>query len=287
MNRPFVAILLGLSLALFAASSVHAESDCRFVLGFDTLRDLIGHEIVGVCVEDEQYNHMGDSVQQTTGGLLVWRKADNRTAFTDGYRTWLNGPNGLVQRLNTERFDWEDGLAFRTALETLQTTTSGQTLYDQLLEAGPGLSFDKLPVGWNSHYFDHPRHELVSNQDLRNASADVIAALITYETVLAINAKRNGPQDVRWYSGADCLDEAVAANMVLGQWWYERFGEEGLRDVKTVLEAQLNREARDFREQTLAAKVPFHDLSVGFALNLARCRRSLRPSPSPSGPSPP
>src|SRR5262249_21138217 len=32
---------------------------------------------------------------------------DNFTAFTDGARTWVNGPFGLQQRLNTERFDWE------------------------------------------------------------------------------------------------------------------------------------------------------------------------------------
>ena len=38
---------------------------------------------------------------------MAWRKADNWTAFTDGYRTWINGPNGLVMRLNTERFVWE------------------------------------------------------------------------------------------------------------------------------------------------------------------------------------
>ena len=81
-----------------------AEADCQFVLGFKTLRDLIGHDIVGQCLENEHYNAIGDSVQQTTGGLLVWRKADNWTAFTDGYRTWINGPNGLQQRLNTQRF---------------------------------------------------------------------------------------------------------------------------------------------------------------------------------------
>lgn len=38
---------------------------------------------------------------------MVWRKADNWTAFTDGHRTWINGPNGLQQRLNIERFAWE------------------------------------------------------------------------------------------------------------------------------------------------------------------------------------
>ena len=98
-----LALLLGFALFLLMPTSV-AAADCQFVLGFKTLRDLIGHDNVGECLENEHHNATGDSVQQTTGGLLVWRKADNWTAFTDGYRTWINGPNGLVQRLNTERF---------------------------------------------------------------------------------------------------------------------------------------------------------------------------------------
>ena len=69
-------------------------------------------------------------LQQTTGGLLVWRKADNWTAFTDGYRTWINGPNGLVQRLNTERFEWEadyapgGGIATPTPTPTPEVTAT-------------------------------------------------------------------------------------------------------------------------------------------------------------------
>ena len=98
--------LLGFALFLLLPTSV-AAAECQFVLGFMTIRDLIGHDIVGECLENEHHNEIGDSVQQTTGGLLVWRKADNWTAFTDGYRTWIIGPNGLVQRLNTERFEWE------------------------------------------------------------------------------------------------------------------------------------------------------------------------------------
>ena len=47
--------------------------------------------------------------RRPSGGLLVWRKADNLTAFTDGYWTWVNGPRGLQRRLNSERFDWEGG----------------------------------------------------------------------------------------------------------------------------------------------------------------------------------
>lgn len=86
---------------------------CRFVLGFGLLRARIPNT-VGFCLADEQYNAvMGDALQRTTGGLLVWRKADNLTAFTDGYHTWVDGPHGVQERLNTERFSWEpnpDGL---------------------------------------------------------------------------------------------------------------------------------------------------------------------------------
>lgn len=100
------AVLLGLALFLLLPTPV-AAAECQFVLGFKTLRDLIGHEIVGECLENEHHGANGDGLQQTTGGLLVWRKADNWTAFTDGYRSWINGPNGLEQRLNTEFFVWE------------------------------------------------------------------------------------------------------------------------------------------------------------------------------------
>ena len=105
-----IAVLLGFALLLLLPTSV-AAAECQFVLGFAMLRDLIGHEIVGECLENEHHGANGDALQQTAGGLLVWRKADNWTAFTDGYRTWINGPNGLVQRLNTERFEWEHDYA--------------------------------------------------------------------------------------------------------------------------------------------------------------------------------
>ena len=107
----FTSLLLVLLFCLVLTGQVSASSHCEFRLGFATLRDLIGHGIVGECLENEHYNAIGDSVQQTTDGLMVWRKADNWTAFTDGYRTWINGPNGLEQRLNTERFPWEPDYA--------------------------------------------------------------------------------------------------------------------------------------------------------------------------------
>jgi endonuclease YncB( thermonuclease family) len=88
--------------------AVQAQAGCRFVLGFAALRELLGPEIVGECLENERHNPAnGNTEQRTTKGLLVWRKVDNWTAFTDGYRTWVHGPYGVQVRLNSERFPWE------------------------------------------------------------------------------------------------------------------------------------------------------------------------------------
>jgi hypothetical protein len=88
-----------------------AQVNCDFTLGFRTLRDLIvaqHGDIVGACRENEWHNaENGDGLQQTTGGLMVWRKADNWTAFTNGSITWINGPFGLQNRPNDQRFAWE------------------------------------------------------------------------------------------------------------------------------------------------------------------------------------
>ena len=108
-------LLLPAALAAVVALTVvptFATADCQFVLGFAALKALIdveeGPEKVGECLENQHSNPAnGDALQQTTGGLMAWRKADNWTAFTDGYRTWINGPNGLEARLNTEQFEWE------------------------------------------------------------------------------------------------------------------------------------------------------------------------------------
>src|SRR5207237_4465565 len=82
---------------------------CWFVDGFKVLHDQIP-AIVGECITNEYHNpDNGDGLQQTTGGLLVWRKADNWTAFTNGATTWINGPCGLQSRPNNERFPWEQG----------------------------------------------------------------------------------------------------------------------------------------------------------------------------------
>lgn len=96
-------------LALFplaAPASAQQTAPCQFVLGFKTLHDLAPANI-GDCQDNQNFADNGDAQQHSTKGLLAWRKADNWTAFTNGYMTWINGPSGLVSRLNVQRYPWE------------------------------------------------------------------------------------------------------------------------------------------------------------------------------------
>ncbi|HLQ35827.1 MAG TPA: hypothetical protein VK457_24325 [Chloroflexota bacterium] len=108
MKRLVISLALLASFALPATAAAQtAPAPCQFVLGFKALHDLDAND-VGDCIDSQflaQGN--GDQQQHTTKGLMAWRKSDNWTAFTNGYKTWINGPNGLVSRLNSDRFPWE------------------------------------------------------------------------------------------------------------------------------------------------------------------------------------
>jgi predicted metalloprotease len=111
----FILVQLGSSIPALAIGTDAVpevrQASCQFRLGFKTIKDTIP-DIVGACLENEHHNPAnGDALQQTTKGMLAWRKSDNFTAFTDGHRSWVNGPNGLQSRLNTERFSWENNPA--------------------------------------------------------------------------------------------------------------------------------------------------------------------------------
>jgi hypothetical protein len=105
--------IICLSVFLCLLPSARAADEPRFLMGFRLLADMIP-EIAGQPLEDERHNALnGDGLQMTTRGLMVWRKADNWTAFTNGWWTWVNGPYGLQDRANYERFEWEaDSEAF-------------------------------------------------------------------------------------------------------------------------------------------------------------------------------
>jgi mono/diheme cytochrome c family protein len=83
-----------------------AATGAGFKQGFKTMSDLLPN-IVGLPLDNEHRAPNGDTIQTTTSGLLAWRRADNITSFTNGATTWLNGPFGIQQRPNDQKFDWE------------------------------------------------------------------------------------------------------------------------------------------------------------------------------------
>jgi hypothetical protein len=95
-----------------------------FRLGFADLASQISN--AGQPLENEHYGSNGDSLQQTSKGLMVWRKTDNWTAFTDGINTWVNGPNGVQKRPNSERFPWE------SKTQTISTGVESNNQIDEL-----------------------------------------------------------------------------------------------------------------------------------------------------------
>jgi hypothetical protein len=73
--------------------------------GFELLVRFLGREIVGDCLENEHTNLAGGNVEQrTSGGLLVWLKDQNLSAFTDGNTTWYVCPGGIEQHPSDEPF---------------------------------------------------------------------------------------------------------------------------------------------------------------------------------------
>lgn len=107
MKRSVLSVLAVALVFAISAPFAFAQSGPEFKLGFKALADQIPN-IVGQPTENEHFNiSNGNSEQHTTTGLMVWRKADNWTAFTNGNLTWLNGPAGLVSRFNNLRYCWE------------------------------------------------------------------------------------------------------------------------------------------------------------------------------------
>ena len=143
------AILLAAALFVLPSPSIARADSCQFVLGFATLDSLIP-QTVGACLENEHHNPSnGDGLQATVGGLLVWRKADNFTAFTDGYRTWISGPYGLQQRLNSQRFAWEanpDGLPVIGAAQISRCDSPDLTVGLGRLGAGLGNRYQTITL---------------------------------------------------------------------------------------------------------------------------------------------
>jgi hypothetical protein len=133
-----VALLAGGLLAAPIGTASSQGESCRFVLGFAALREQVGADKVGRCLEDERFNaENGNAEQRTSGGLLVWRKVDNFTAFTDGATSWIAGPEGLQSRPNGERFAWEKDPIQPTAARPSSSSASPAAVASPAPAASP------------------------------------------------------------------------------------------------------------------------------------------------------
>ena len=120
MKRLSLSLLLSVLALSCILGVAGAQSKPEFRLGFKALADQIP-TVVGQPIEEEHWGANGDSLQTTTTGLMAWRKADNWTAFTDGSKTWLNGPNGVESRSNNGLLSWE------SPQPTIQPTATSQS----------------------------------------------------------------------------------------------------------------------------------------------------------------
>jgi phosphohistidine phosphatase SixA len=110
--------LCGASLFAILPPVAAQPPDCEFTLGFAAMRDLLGATTVGNCVENERFlAGNGNSEQRTTNGVLSFSALDGFVRFRDRDLTWIVGPEGLVQRPNNVRFEWEGD---RILIETIR-----------------------------------------------------------------------------------------------------------------------------------------------------------------------
>ena len=121
-------------------------------------------------MENEQFHpNEQEARQQTTGGLMVWRKVDNWTGFTDGLRTWIHGPEGLQSRLNSELLDWDRIAELRRNAETFEYTIGqpGGSLavatISEPLTFNLALANDASSSGFLSYLFDGLTEGLVAD----------------------------------------------------------------------------------------------------------------------------
>jgi lipoprotein-anchoring transpeptidase ErfK/SrfK len=121
----FLALCIGPSTATAFAA---AAPGCQYVLGFKALHDAIP-QVVGDCLDNEAADAAGNHVQHSANGVLVWRKADNLSAFTDGQQTWVAGPFGVQARANDTTFPWEAKAPDAPSTKAIYLSLSQQALF--------------------------------------------------------------------------------------------------------------------------------------------------------------
>ncbi|MBI4317479.1 MAG: hypothetical protein HY675_03235 [Chloroflexi bacterium] len=233
------ALLASGFLPLVIAPPTTSAAECLFVMGFRALYEEIP-EVVGECKGPERYNVAnGDALQETTNGLMVWRKADNFTAFTDGYRTWVMGPEGLQVRLNTERFEWEVEPVVEVvppgepspAPETAPPRSPAPPVARPAPRSlGTGVFFtDKRTTGWGKLAIaNKSRYDVVvALSPINNVKMPLVVFYVRGDDEFTVDRVRDGRYYVYFMAGEDWDGNRFTTTLLS-----ERFNEQIFWEVK-------------------------------------------------------
>jgi hypothetical protein len=214
VKRFFLSLVLLATAALPAtAAAQSAPAGCQFVLGFQDLQAMDPADI-GTCTDNQSNAANGDAVQHTTNGLMAWRKADNWTAFTNGYMTWINGPDGLVSRLNADRFPWEGPDAPAAAPSAAPAAAAPPAA---LASAPPATPASGPPAAVDLAGGDLPniggQWRLTNNQALFNVSQNYDSIQITSQNVRQCTG--NGVVDVPAAQAANAQNDHSMQSTIL------------------------------------------------------------------------
>jgi hypothetical protein len=240
--RTFLAALaMALLVGLMARPTGAKAANCQFVLGFQTLVQLIP-STVGACTANQVYAASGDATQSTTHGLLVWRKADNHTAFTDGYHTWVNGPFGLQERLNNARFSWEPDAAPSnfdprwSAAYQIAAASNASSLIANLVNRKIPVSTGTLPGAWGATSVDPQTGAIAITIDSSLLGTDPrdAAAVLVHEATHAYNATHLADFE----TSAGCFTSEYQATLNDLAFWNQQFGPGGKQPPTDQFEMQ-------------------------------------------------
>ena len=229
MKRLATCFFLFLAFAVLTVTPAQATSHCTFVLGFKTLRDLIGHEIVGECLENETPTTFDDgrtgASQPTTNGELMWVAEDGGLWFVSyADCLWWKPSDGDVEQLQdcgplptpTPQPQIIDA-RLDEVLKVMRTTETGAKTYGWLLESSAQIRFsDTLEDGGGYSRRDN----IIYISETMRDHIPGTAALLVHEAVHAILR-------TEYETDADCYQEEIVAHEWMAQWWLEYYGSEG------------------------------------------------------------
>ncbi|HEX5416759.1 MAG TPA: hypothetical protein VFZ25_13905 [Chloroflexota bacterium] len=261
---PVVALTLLALLATFLSPAPVAAASCQFVFGFKSLHDRIP-TVVGDCVSNEAYATNGDGLQRTTNGLLVWRKADNHTAFTNGANTWVLGPQGLQERPNNSRFAWEPDVAPSdvdprlSASYQLAAHSQFSGLVSALAKGQVLVGVSDLNGAWGVFGFNGGHPVIYISPALLNTDPNDAAAVIVHE---ATHFQQFQTQpDFTHASSTQCLNDELQATANDLLYWQDRYGPDGKQPPANAFERQVNYQLglaeRDLRSLLLQTAIDY------------------------------